>query len=127
MIKMINILIVDDSRLARMRIKETINTLKLKHTIVGEASNGIEALEIFKNQPVNLLIVDLEMPQMNGLELIEEIRKENKDLFIIVISSIDNQQARQKLQNDKYLNFLKKPFNIKLLEDIILKIEHRIT
>ena len=51
------------------------------------ASDGLRALEIFDSQPIDLLLVDIELPKMNGIELIKQVRESNQDVLIIVISA----------------------------------------
>jgi DNA-binding response OmpR family regulator len=51
------------------------------------ASDGLSALEIFDNHPIDLLLVDIELPKMNGIELIKQVREGNQDVLIIVISA----------------------------------------
>jgi DNA-binding LytR/AlgR family response regulator len=65
-------LIVDDNMLARMAIRELLTQSKLVN-LVGECSNGIEAYEFIKSNPVDLVILDIEMPGMSGIELIKSL------------------------------------------------------
>lgn len=123
---MIKILVVDDSKLARKRIIESINKIKIDYEIIGEAENGIEALELFKEFNPNLVITDLEMPKMDGIELIQKLRKINSSVDII-ISSLANEQVKQSLKSDRYVDFIKKPINIKILELMLLRMEHKIS
>jgi len=51
------------------------------------ASDGLTGLSIFHKEPIDILLVDIELPKMNGIELIKEIRKTNKDITIIIISA----------------------------------------
>jgi len=123
---MIKILVVDDSRLARKRIMENINKIKINHEIISEAENGVDALELFNKLNHDIVITDLEMPKMDGIELIQELRKINSSVDIIIISSLANEQVKQSLKSDRYLNFVKKPVKVNILELILLKIEHKI-
>jgi len=124
---MLNILIVDDSKLARDKMVKIINTLNIECKSIVESSDGIEALEVFKKMHIDLLITDLEMPKMDGIKLITEIRKLNDIVNILVVSSIVNGQIKQILKSDKHLNFLKKPFNVNIIKDLLLKIEYKLT
>jgi len=121
---MINILVVDDSALARKRIIETLANFEIRYTIVGEASDGEEAIESFKKLQPNLVITDIEMPKMNGVELVQEIRKIDKDVNIIVISSISNAQVQQTLKSDKFLYCVKKPIKSELLSTTLHRVEN---
>jgi len=85
-IDMANILIVDDSFFIRAAIRKILESSNLVENIY-EASNGIEALEILKNQNIDLVTLDVEMPKMNGLETLERIKKENISTQIIMVSA----------------------------------------
>ena len=65
-------LIVDDNKLARMATSELLNQSKLV-TLVGECSNGIEAYEFVKSKEVDLVILDIEMPGMSGIEVLKSL------------------------------------------------------
>ena len=86
------VVLVDDSKFARKRVKELLENLGCE--IVGEGADGIEN---YKKHSPNLIVTDLEMPNMDGLGMIKEIRKDDKTTKIIVISSIVNAQAVQEL------------------------------
>jgi diguanylate cyclase (GGDEF)-like protein len=108
--KSLNILIVDDSTSVRKYQKKILKKLKFKN--VYEASNGFEALKVISEKSVDLVITDLNMPDMDGEELIVKIRKRKNESYIpiMVISS--------SLQNEKFLrslkyganDYIKKPF-----------------
>ena len=84
---MIRVLIVDDEPFIRQGVKILINWKEHGYEVIGEASNGKEAMEIIKNTSVDLVITDIKMPEMNGLELIERVKKNNyKNIKFIVLS-----------------------------------------
>lgn len=86
---MFNILIVDDEPLVRTTFKNIINRKELDFTIIAEASNGAEALEKFREMRIDIVLTDIKMPEMDGLTLIKEIRKESSDVKLIVLSAYD--------------------------------------
>jgi YesN/AraC family two-component response regulator len=121
-----NILVVDDSRLARKRVKNNLEEAQIEH-VFFEAGDGLEALEIMRKEPIYLVVTDVEMPRMNGLELIEEIRKSDVDIEIIVISSVVNPSIVKIIKSDKKTNFIKKPFNFEVFKSALEKIDHNIS
>jgi len=123
---MIDILVVDDSRLARKRTLETISKLDIKHSIVAEAEDGIEALDKFNKLRPHLVITDIEMPNMDGMRLVEEIRKVDKEVNIIVISSMASEQVKQQTLKSAHSDFVKKPIDAKILELLLLKLENKL-
>ena len=110
------ILIVDDGESERYSIGFS---LKVQGLSVLLASNGLEALNIFKKNRPDLIITDLMMPGMTGFELITEIRKEDSSIPIIVLSCIDGQRyiinAFERGANDYFI----KPMDIKILSERI--------
>lgn len=93
------VLIVDDEFLVRLGLKTTINWPQYGYNIVGEASNGLEALKLFDRLKPDVLMTDIKMPDMDGLELISEIKKKGKEIQIIIISNYrDFDYARQAIK-----------------------------
>ena len=79
-----NILVTDDSASIRSFIRSILEDANYE---VCEACNGEEGIEVYKNSGnIDLIITDIYMPQKSGLELVVELRKENKDLKVIVLS-----------------------------------------
>jgi len=102
------ILIVDDSLLARKRVINTILEYKLNYEIIIQAKDGDEAFKLYEKYNPDLIITDLEMPKVSGLELIQLIRTKDSSSNIIVISSLANEQVKQTLKHDRFMNFVKK-------------------
>jgi len=123
---MVRILVVDDSKLARKRTINGVAQAEIQHEIIGEAEDGDVAFELYKELKPNLIITDLEMPNMDGLTLIKLIRKEDKETSIIVVSSMANEKVKQALKTDRYADFIKKPMDKKMMEMLLLKVENKI-
>lgn len=83
------ILIADDEYTARKMLRIHLEQLE-GYTIVGEASNGQKALELFRSLKPDILITDIQMPIMNGLDLIEAIRAEKEDQIVIILSCYES-------------------------------------
>lgn len=91
------ILVVDDSRTSRMIIKQCLEIIGFQGRTFKEADNGRDAMEILKENAIDLLVSDLNMPLMDGEVLLAEIRKHsqwNHIPFIMVTSSSND--AREK-------------------------------
>jgi two-component system chemotaxis response regulator CheY len=117
----INVLVVDDSQVMRMML---IRTLRLSGIELGElyeASHGVEALRILKNNWVNLAIVDINMPVMNGEELLERMRSDVLDSAtpVIVVSTEGSKTRIDRIQQ-LGAAFMQKPFQPEQLRDLIL-------
>ncbi len=72
---MINVLLVDDEPYIRQGLRILVNWEENGYRIVGEAANGIEALEFIRKEEVDLVFVDMKMPEMSGLELIHQVQE----------------------------------------------------
>lgn len=109
------ILIVEDEEAVR-----TVSTyaLETKGYNVISVENGVEALEILnkESQRIDLVITDLLMPVVGGVELLENIRKEHPDLKVIFISGYEDHPLLGEIIDNKKVHFLAKPFSIKELE-----------
>jgi two-component system response regulator YesN len=84
------ILIVDDEYLVRFGLKTIIDWGEYGYTIAGEASNGKEALELFRRTGADVVLTDIKMPVMDGLELTRAIRETGKKVKIIILSHYDD-------------------------------------
>lgn len=87
-------------------------TLKYKGYEVTTANDGIEALEKLSQDTFDLVILDIMMPRMNGLEVLKEIKTKTpyKDLPILMLTSEKGEADRKKAMDLGALNFLTKPF-----------------
>ncbi|MFQ5536326.1 MAG: response regulator [Gemmatimonadota bacterium] len=119
----LNVLVVDDSSVMRSMI---IRTLQMTGISIGElhqAGNGSEALEILNDSWVDLAIVDINMPVMNGEELIFAIREDPliRDLSVVVVST-ESSAGRIERLREKGVDFVHKPFTPERLRETILKV-----
>ena len=105
-----NVLVVDDSKSIRTYQKKLLKLLNLN---VFEAEDGKEALDVIKKDNINFIITDIEMPKMNGVEMVKEIRKIKKidELPILVLSSTDNLFSTFQILKLGANDFIKKPFD----------------
>jgi two-component system, chemotaxis family, chemotaxis protein CheY len=118
----LNVLVVDDSAVMRQMI---IKTLGLSGIPVGEihqANNGLEGLKVIEKSWIDLVLVDINMPVMNGQEMIKELRSrsETASLPVIVVST-DGSVARIQMMQEHRAEFVHKPFTAETLRDKILK------
>lgn len=121
---MYKILIVDDEKMIRMGIQKSIPWSSLQIDETYTAASAKEAMEILKNHHPDIMVTDISMTEMTGLELVEQIRREATDLRIIVLTGYDKfEYARQALQLRVH-DFLLKPIDeIELTKSIQLQVE----
>ncbi len=102
-------IIADDSAFARKNIGGIVTGLG--GTIVGEASNGKEAVELYEQHRPDLVLLDITMPLQNGVDTIRQIMEKDNAARIIVVSSIGHKEMIWKAITLGAKNFITKPFN----------------
>ena len=91
----LSVIICDDSRFARSQlIKSLPKELKTNYK---EASDGVEALELIKSGYGELMFLDLNMPNMDGYQVLETIQKQNLDVLVIVITGDVQESAKKRI------------------------------
>ncbi len=108
------ILVADDSPTIR---KFVTISLKMNGYEILSASDGMEALELLPQKPIDLVITDLNMPNVDGFELIRTIREniDYRDVPIIILSSLDKKEDIDRGLKYGADSYLIKPFNQKLV------------
>jgi two-component system, chemotaxis family, chemotaxis protein CheY len=112
-----NVLIVDDSGTMRAVIKKIINISGFKMNQCFEAGNGQEAMELLKQNWVDVVVSDVNMPVMNGLELLDSLYKDPlyQNIPVIIVSTEGSSERMDEATAKGAKGFIKKPF---LPEDI---------
>lgn len=119
----IRVLIVDDEKLERVLILKAFDWEKEGFEIIGEAGNGEEALEFFKLKSPDLIITDINMPYMDGVQLAEQIKKMNAMCRVVMVTGYrEFEYARQALRIGVE-DFLLKPINIDEIKAVVQKIK----
>jgi two-component system chemotaxis response regulator CheY len=115
------ILIVDDSAMMRAHIKRVIKLTELPETEVREAANGAEALQILDAEPVDLLLTDVNMPGMSGVELLREITRQDRwpKLVRVIISTDGSPSRREEAADLDVRCYLEKPFSPEVLRHVL--------
>ncbi|KRE55816.1 response regulator [Paenibacillus sp. Soil750] len=87
---MLNAMIVEDNAIYRYAIKSIIRWEDYGFHIVNEALNGVHALDILQHQHVDLILTDISMPEMNGIDLIQKVKQQDDSIKIVALSSFDD-------------------------------------
>ena len=119
----INVLIVDDCSVMRLMMKRTLSMCNLSINRVFEASDGEQALEMVDTEDIDLIILDLYMPVMDGMEVLETIRNRSvtKQIPILIVSTESNESMIQQIET-LGLGFVHKPFTPEKLRAEIVKV-----
>jgi two-component system, chemotaxis family, chemotaxis protein CheY len=116
----LNVLVADDSSVMRSIVIRMLRMIGLQLNEVHQAENGRQALEILDGHWIDLLLVDINMPEMNGIEMINSVRQrpELSDLPIVVIST-ESSATRIAELKQKGIGFIHKPFSAEILRDVL--------
>ena len=119
----LNVLIVDDSTAMRSIIQKTLQLSGLDIDNIYQAKNGVEALKMLDENWIDLALVDINMPVMDGETLINKVR-ENPDLaeLPIVVISTESSEARIVQLRAKDVEFIHKPFAPETLRETVYQI-----
>ena len=114
------VLAVDDDDMNLMRIKKILRT----EYDVFFASSGVEALDTMKREQMDLVLLDIEMPRMNGFETFERMKKFAADIPVIFLTASGLEEDVQNAIKLGAVNYLKKPFQPKeLLKRVAQELE----
>jgi DNA-binding NarL/FixJ family response regulator len=89
------VVIADDSSLLRDRIKSLLNSIN-NVSVVGEAENGVEALQLIREKEPDLAILDIRMPEMNGIEVLKKIRELKMKTKVCILTNYPYPQYKRK-------------------------------
>lgn len=114
-LRSLKLLFVEDEKDLITIISDTLKKLQANYVTAG---NGQEALDVLEqHKDIDVIITDINMPVMNGLELIAEVRKTNKEIPILIMSAHTENEYMKTAENLGVTNYLLKPFDfIKFIE-----------
>ena len=113
----VSVLVVDDSPIAR---KMLIKALPPDWDIeITQASNGIEALAAYRAGGVDVMFLDLTMPDMDGYQVLETLRNEDLNCLVIVVSADIQEKAQERVLAMGAIAFIRKPITAEGLRDVL--------
>jgi two-component system chemotaxis response regulator CheY len=120
--KEIRALIVDDSSVMRKIVERALRQAGLDPLVIHEAGSGTEGLEVLKSRPVDLILSDINMPSMDGLEFLRQIRTQNlaPDVPVVMITTESSEEhVRQAIQAGAQ-GYIRKPFTAEQVKERVL-------
>ena len=124
---MLKVLIVEDEELIRKGIVLTVDWAALDCLVVGEAANGAEGLVLAARCNPDLIITDLKMPQMDGIEMLEKLRGMGKNTYVIILTAYDSFSYIQAALRLEAVDYLLKPFHDGDLEKAVQRVQAKLT
>ena len=122
---MLKVLVVEDEEMIRKGIVLAVDWAALDCVAVGEASNGAQALEAVERYDPSLIITDLKMPVMDGLEMLRQLRERGNNAFVIILTAYDSFSYAQTALRLGAVDFLLKPFHDGELEQAVTRLKQR--
>lgn len=116
---MAKVLIVDDAAFMRMMIKDILE--KNGFEVVGEASNGLKAVELYKSENPDIVTMDITMPDMDGIEAVKAIKAFDPSAKIIMCSAMGQQSMVMDAIKSGARDFIVKPFQADRVLEAIRK------
>ncbi|MFB6083637.1 MAG: chemotaxis protein CheY [Halorientalis sp.] len=117
---MSEVLIADDSEFMRNLLREI---LEEDHQIVGEVENGVEAVEVYKEERPDLVMMDIVMPIRDGIEATDEIKSGDPDATVIMCTSVGQEEKMKEAVKAGADGYITKPFQkpsvIEAIEDAV--------
>ncbi|MDR4889924.1 response regulator [Fredinandcohnia sp. QZ13] len=116
---MAKVLVVDDAAFMRMQLRDMLT--KLGHEVVGEAENGVDAIEKYEQLIPELVTMDITMPEMDGIQAVTEIKRKYPNAQIIMCSAMGQQGMVIDAIKAGAKDFIVKPFSIDRIKEALDK------
>lgn len=119
---MLKVLVVEDEELIRQGIVLGTDWAQLNCAVVGQAANGQEGLEQARALKPDLIITDIKMPKLDGIEMVRALREEGNQVKVIILTAYDSFPYAQSALRLGAVDYILKPFHDGELEQAVLKI-----
>lgn len=115
-------LVVDDSPVGRKILRRVLAMVGIEASSVQEAEDGVAALELLRAQTIDVVLTDIHMPRMDGIELVRQMRADGRlaRTAVIVVSSDRNDARQQELKMLGACAYVVKPLRPEMLRDAVL-------
>ena len=120
----LSVMVVDDSRVTRKMILRTLKLVRIPTRRIREAENGQVALEIMRMDKIDIVIADINMPVMNGLEMIETMNADPilASIPVVVVSTARSSTRMEELRNLGVDAYIRKPFTPERVRDTLKRV-----
>lgn len=119
---MYKVVIVEDEKRVRQGIVMGTDWSKINCIVMGEAANGEEGIEIIRKCKPDIVITDIRMPKITGIEMVQKLHEEGMEPKVIFLTAYDEFTYAQQAIQLGAVNYLLKPFRDGQLEEAVLKV-----
>ncbi len=113
----IRTLIVDDSSVMRKIVERALRQAGLDPLVVHEAGSGVEGIDVLKARQVDLILSDINMPAMNGLELLRAVKDRHGHLKVYMITAYSDESNRRQAEEYGCDDYFTKPIDFAVLKE----------
>ena len=117
--RILKVFLADDDKIIRMGLAKMIKSLSTEYEIVGQVANGEDALAFIMEHPIDVLITDIKMPVVDGVELIKALKKQEIAVKTIVLSGFDEYHYIRDSLKSGAIDYLLKPVDREELAEIL--------
>ena len=116
-----NILVVDDSAIVRAVIKKTLDLAGIDVGEIYEAGDGKEGLAQLEDKRIDLVLADINMPEMTGIEMVDRMAQDGlmKTVPVIMVSTEGSQTRMEELKSKGVRAYIRKPFTPEIIREVI--------
>jgi two-component system chemotaxis response regulator CheY len=120
----VRVLIVDDSSVMRKIVERSLRQAGLDSLVVYEASNGTEALDLLRAKQVDLILSDINMPSMDGLEFLRQIQAQKlaPDVPVVMITTESSEEHVKQAIQSGARGYIRKPFTAEQVKERVLSL-----
>lgn len=122
---MLKVVVVEDEELVRKGIVLTVDWAGAGCAVVGEAANGEEGLEVIRRYRPDLIVTDIRMPKLDGIEMVRRLRAEGNEAYVVILTAYSDFSYAQSALKLGAADYLLKPFHDGELEEAIARIRER--
>ena len=113
-------LIIDDAMFMRLKLKTLLT--EAGHQVVGEGVNGLEAVAKFTELRPDVVLMDITMPEMDGIAALKEIKKIDRQAVVVMVSAVGQDRAVKEAVISGAHNFIIKPFQDEKFHEMLTKL-----